>query len=136
MNHPYHFLWLIILEYLWNISKKNYFLNFLYYYVKVLYKIISKDMLFFKSFQVINEVFFWVQSTSYNVLKIVLHIFYALYWFQIYSHIPMIYYDFFCIKKSNNFNTKLNYHFKTWKNQAKHYICYNMGYCDCITLLS
>jgi hypothetical protein len=31
--------------------------------------------------------------------------------FQMNSHVPMIYYELYYIKKSYIFNTKLNYHF-------------------------
>jgi flagellar assembly factor FliW len=34
---------------------------------------------------------------------------------QINSHVPMIYYEPYYIKKNYTFNTKLNYHFETWK---------------------
>jgi len=44
-------------------------------------------------------------------------IFYSLDVFQINSYVPMIYYELYYSKKSYNFNTNLNYHFKTWKTK-------------------
>ncbi len=55
-----------------------------------------------------------LKNIGYNVLEVFkLRTFTSLNQFQINFHVPMIYYEFFCISKLNIFNTKLNYQFKT-----------------------
>jgi len=46
------------------------------------------------------------------VLNMFLGIFYLLDWFRIYSHVPMIYYEFWYVSISKKINVNLNYHFK------------------------
>jgi hypothetical protein len=55
-----------------------------------------------------------------------LGIFYSLDWFQIYSHVFMIYYEFFYKNKLKNYNTNLNYHLKyeILSNDYKYFASY------------
>jgi hypothetical protein len=46
------------------------------------------------------------------------HIFYSFDYFQIYSQVPMIWYECYYISKSYNFNTKLNYIFNNMEYQT------------------
>jgi len=79
----------------------NFFLNY-YFIIFILFFPKKSISNIFKSFKNINY--------NYNFFG---NIYYLLNQFQIYSHIPMIYCDFYYINKSKNVNTKLNYHFKT-----------------------
>ncbi len=50
-----------------------------------------------------------------------LDIFHLLDWFEIYSHVFMMYHQCCFIDKFKIFNTKLNYHFKIWNTKKKTY---------------
>jgi hypothetical protein len=58
--------------------------------------------------KVIKHVLLLFKNTGYSVLLVFFHFFYSFDYFQIYSQVPMIYYECYHISKSYNFNTKLN----------------------------
>jgi hypothetical protein len=65
-------------------------------------------------FQIFWNLFtnFWSKTLITIVLNMFLGIFYLLDWFQIYSQVPMIYYEFWYVSKSKKIKVNLNYHFK------------------------
>jgi hypothetical protein len=67
-----------------------------------------QNILFSNIFKSLNKFFFKILKHRLQCLKNVFAFFLCLLdWLQIYSHVPMIYYECFYINKSNNFNIKV-----------------------------
>jgi len=77
---------------------------------------ICQNMSFRKS--KIKHFLLLLKNIGYIVLLMFFHILFSFDYFQIYSQVPMIYYECYYISKSYNFNTKLNYQLNNMEHQT------------------
>jgi hypothetical protein len=126
MNHTcllFYYFWGNILKILFEYSWKKFekiFLNHDNFSNNTLISIALNfcQNLSFKKNKFIKHVLLLLKNIGYKILLLFFHIFCSFDWFQIYSQVPMIYYECYHISKSYNFNTKLNYIFNNMEHQA------------------